>query len=82
MVRILALSALVLLLALSFVGLGWMLARVLGPSSAVSRDDVDSASSQVVAQVNAHVDARADALERKLDILLNIATNVPPDFRK
>ena len=82
MVKILALSVLVLLLALSFVGLGWLLARVQGPSSAVSREDVGSAASQVVAQVNAHVDARADALERKLDDLLNIATNVPPDFRK
>ena len=82
MARILALSALVLLLALSFVGLGWLLSRAYGPSSAASRADVDSASSQVVTQVRAHVDARADALERKLDILLNIATNVPPDFRK
>lgn len=88
MVKTLALSVVVLVLALLFVGIGWVLARAHGVSS-VTRQDLADGNAAVVRHLDGrmeglarHLDARADRLERKLDILLNIATNVPPDLRK
>ena len=87
--KTLFLTIAVLVLALLFVGLGWLLGRRGGASDAATRQDLGQASTAILQRLDERadglsrqVDARADALERKLDILLNIATNVPPDLRK
>ena len=77
MFRTLLLVVIAFVLALAFVGVGWLVGRNTAPAPALTRQDLSEESGAILA----HVDARADAIERKLDILLNIATNVPPDFR-
>ena len=89
MVQKLTLSVVVLVLALLFVALGWLLARLMSGGPSLTREDLAVASEAVMQRVDVqtealgrHVDARAERIERKLDILLNIATNVPPDLRR
>lgn len=87
MARTLTLSIVVLILALMFVGIGWLLARVQSGATSVTRQDLADGNAAVVRHLDGRVEAlsrqldvRADRIERRLDILLNIATNIPPDL--